>query len=76
MSASATVTVTCEIVDRYGFVCDEIVVETPREGGVEAALAEARAQYEADVRNGYEPGSYKADAVIAAVAFARIKGAV
>ena len=71
----SAVTVTCEVVDIYGFVIEEVQVSTPREAGMEGALAEARAQFEANIRNGYEAGSYKADAVIGSVANVQIKAA-
>lgn len=65
--AATTITRTFAIIDRYGFELDRVTVELPVGANEATGHHEAIRQYVADVRAGYEPGSYKADMVIASI---------
>lgn len=57
-----------EIIDNLGFNMETIAVNVPETATLDEAAAEARAQFEADLRSAYDAGNqYKADAVIASI---------
>lgn len=71
-----------QIIDTFGYVISDVMIEMPVGSTLDEATAEARDQFEADVRNAYDscanhvPGErcterceqHKADSVLASIA--------
>jgi hypothetical protein len=68
--STATTTLRREfaIIDTFGFELERVTIELPINASIEQGQASAIAEYTEQVRSGYEPGSYKADAVISTIA--------